>query len=185
MYTVVSIRADRVACMVACGFRCWNIFSTWCAQQTKLCNGGLRLLWRTCVHLMTSAPYSLRIVVRILWILWMNATCCEDKCVGELGNLWKCLQWIESFWMLWTGMEVLLEMLSAFVIPKHQRDGSLALCTLAKKANALSPIDAAPLPPTPQVVWLWILSPPTCVYMETGYRGSAFWWARWIGESTI
>ena len=56
--------------------------------------------------------------------------------------------------MLWTGMEVLLEMLSAFVIPKHQRDGSLALCTLAKKANALSPIDAAPLPPTPQVVWL-------------------------------
>ena len=53
--------------------------------------------------------------------------------------------------MLWTGMEVLLEMLGTFVSPKYQRDGALALCTLAKKANALSPIDAAPLPPTPQV----------------------------------
>ena len=82
--------------MVACGFRCWNIFCTWCAQQTKLCNGGLLLLWRTCVHLMTSAPYSSRIVVRILWILWMNAACCEDKCVGESRNLWKCLRWIKG-----------------------------------------------------------------------------------------
>ena len=48
-------------------------------------------------------------------------------------------------------MEILLEMLSTFVSPKYQRDGALALCTLAKKANALSPIDVAPLPPTPQV----------------------------------
>lgn len=49
------------------------------------------------------------------------------------------------------GMDVLLEMLNGFASPKHQRDGALALCTLARKANALSPIDAAPLPPTPQV----------------------------------
>ncbi|CAM6053663.1 unnamed protein product [Sphagnum tenellum] len=49
------------------------------------------------------------------------------------------------------GMEVLLEMLTSFTNPKQQRDGALALCTLAKKATALSPIDAAPLPPTPQV----------------------------------
>jgi hypothetical protein len=52
------------------------------------------------------------------------------------------------------GMEVLLEMLTSFTNPKQQRDGALALCTLAKKATALSPIDAAPLPPTPQVCGL-------------------------------
>jgi hypothetical protein len=50
-----------------------------------------------------------------------------------------------------TGMEVLLEMLTSFTNPKQQCDGALALCTLAKKATALSPIDVAPLPPTPQV----------------------------------
>jgi hypothetical protein len=49
-----------------------------------------------------------------------------------------------------SGMEVLLEMLTLFTNPKQQRDGALAFCTLAKKAMALSPIDAAPLPPTPQ-----------------------------------
>ncbi|XP_024388979.1 ARM REPEAT PROTEIN INTERACTING WITH ABF2 isoform X3 [Physcomitrium patens] len=49
------------------------------------------------------------------------------------------------------GMDVLLEMLNGFATPKLQRDGALALCTLARKANALAPIDAAPLPPTPQV----------------------------------
>ncbi|XP_024380981.1 ARM REPEAT PROTEIN INTERACTING WITH ABF2 isoform X2 [Physcomitrium patens] len=49
------------------------------------------------------------------------------------------------------GMDVLLEMLNVFSNPKLQRDGALALCILARKANALSPIDAAPLPPTPQV----------------------------------
>ncbi len=52
------------------------------------------------------------------------------------------------------GMEVLLEMLTSFTNPKQQRDGALALCTLAKKATALSPIDAAPLSPTPQVCGL-------------------------------
>lgn len=49
------------------------------------------------------------------------------------------------------GMEVLLGLLAAFSSPKQQRDGALALHTLAKKATALSPIDAAPPPPTPQV----------------------------------
>ena len=87
--------------------------------------------------------------------------------------------------MSWTGMEVLLEMLSAFVIPKHQRDGSLALCTLAKKANALSPIDAAPLPPTPQVsVAMNSFTSHMCVRGNWVWRVS-FLWARWLGESSI
>lgn len=75
--------------------------------------------------------------------------------------------------MLWTGMEVLLEMLSTFVSPKYQRDGALALCTLAKKANALSPIDAAPLPPTPQVsVAVDFFTSHMCAWKL--WRGSAF-----------
>lgn len=58
---------------------------------------------------------------------------------------------VDAAYMWWTGMDVLLEMLNGFATPKLQRDGALALCTLARKANALAPIDAAPLPPTPQV----------------------------------
>lgn len=50
-----------------------------------------------------------------------------------------------------SGMEVLLGLLGTFSSPKQQRDGALALYTLAKKATALSPIDTAPPPPTPQV----------------------------------
>ncbi|KAJ7571539.1 hypothetical protein O6H91_01G166000 [Diphasiastrum complanatum] len=49
------------------------------------------------------------------------------------------------------GMEVLLEMFGSLSNRKHQHDGALALYTLAKKATALSPIDTAPPPPTPQV----------------------------------
>jgi hypothetical protein len=48
-------------------------------------------------------------------------------------------------------MEVLLEMLTSFTNLKQQHDGTHALCTLAKKATAISPIDVVPLPPTPQV----------------------------------
>eukprot|EP00850_Spirogloea_muscicola_P018463 SM000169S02718 [mRNA] locus=s169:87724:93877:- [translate_table: standard] len=49
------------------------------------------------------------------------------------------------------GLLVLLEMLGPHESQKQQQDGALALYTLAKKASALSPIDAAPPPPTPQV----------------------------------
>ncbi|EFJ27678.1 hypothetical protein SELMODRAFT_441407 [Selaginella moellendorffii] len=49
------------------------------------------------------------------------------------------------------GMNILLEMLGSFSSPKQQRDGALALTTLAKKATGLSPVDSAPAPETPQV----------------------------------
>jgi hypothetical protein len=48
-------------------------------------------------------------------------------------------------------MEVLLEMLTSFTNLKQQHDGAHTLCTLAKKATAVSPIEVVPLPPTPQV----------------------------------
>ncbi|XP_026449979.1 ARM REPEAT PROTEIN INTERACTING WITH ABF2-like [Papaver somniferum] len=48
------------------------------------------------------------------------------------------------------GLELLLGLLGTTSV-KHQRDGSLALYSLANKATLLSPIDAAPTSPTTQV----------------------------------
>ncbi|KAL0370523.1 UNVERIFIED_CONTAM: arm repeat protein interacting with a [Sesamum angustifolium] len=48
------------------------------------------------------------------------------------------------------GLGLLLELLES-TNPKHQRESSMALCRLANKASSLSPIDAAPPSPIPQV----------------------------------
>ncbi|KAL7200680.1 hypothetical protein ACSBR1_032580 [Camellia fascicularis] len=48
------------------------------------------------------------------------------------------------------GLELLLELLESTTM-KHQRDGSKALYKLATKVNSVSPVDAAPPSPTPQV----------------------------------
>jgi hypothetical protein len=48
------------------------------------------------------------------------------------------------------GLDLLLDLLTSMSL-KHQQDGSAALYKLVNKAAALSPIDAAPPSPTPQV----------------------------------
>ncbi|XP_028785304.1 ARM REPEAT PROTEIN INTERACTING WITH ABF2-like [Neltuma alba] len=48
------------------------------------------------------------------------------------------------------GLELLIGLLGSSS-PKQQLDGAVALCRLAKKAMTLSPMDDAPLSPTPQV----------------------------------
>ncbi|KAF3791662.1 ARM REPEAT PROTEIN INTERACTING WITH ABF2 [Nymphaea thermarum] len=48
------------------------------------------------------------------------------------------------------GLDILLGLLGS-ANQKQQLDGAVALCTLAKKATTLSPMDAAPPSPTPQV----------------------------------
>ncbi|CAN6360217.1 unnamed protein product [Urochloa humidicola] len=48
------------------------------------------------------------------------------------------------------GLDLLLDLLTS-MSSKHQQDGSAALYKLANKAAALSPMDAAPPSPTPQV----------------------------------
>ncbi|KAG8370723.1 hypothetical protein BUALT_Bualt13G0013000 [Buddleja alternifolia] len=48
------------------------------------------------------------------------------------------------------GLVLLLELLES-TNSKHQRDSSMALCRLANKASSLSPMDAAPPSPIPQV----------------------------------
>lgn len=58
-----------------------------------------------------------------------------------------------------TGLELLLGLLGSSN-PKQQLDGSVALYKLANKAMTLSPVDAAPPSPTPQV---GILSKAWCI----------------------
>ncbi|CAA3033603.1 ARM REPEAT PROTEIN INTERACTING WITH ABF2-like isoform X1 [Olea europaea subsp. europaea] len=48
------------------------------------------------------------------------------------------------------GLELLLEILQSTNL-KYQKDSSLALCKVASKVSSLSPVDAAPPSPTPQV----------------------------------
>jgi len=52
-------------------------------------------------------------------------------------------------------------LLGSYYNPKQQLDGAVALCKLANKATTLSPVDAAPPSPTPQVViyniWLFLI----------------------------
>lgn len=48
------------------------------------------------------------------------------------------------------GLELLLGLLGS-TSPKQQLDGAVALYRLANKAMTLSPVDAAPPSPTPQV----------------------------------
>lgn len=49
------------------------------------------------------------------------------------------------------GLVLLLELLESSN-SKHQRDSSMALCRLANKESSLSPMDAAPPSPIPQVM---------------------------------
>lgn len=51
---------------------------------------------------------------------------------------------------LYAGLELLIGLLGSSNT-KQQFDGAVALCKLANKAMTLSPIDAAPPSPTPQV----------------------------------
>ena len=59
------------------------------------------------------------------------------------------------------GLELLLGLLGSSS-PKQQLDGSVALYKLANKAMTLSPVDAAPPSPTPQV---GILSKAWLIYL--------------------
>lgn len=54
------------------------------------------------------------------------------------------------------GLVLLLELLES-TNSKYQRDSSMALCRLANKASSLSPIDAAPPSPIPQVTCHFVI----------------------------
>ena len=63
-----------------------------------------------------------------------------------------CLGCFEKLIVLYfhAGLELLLGLLGS-TSPKQQLDGAVALYKLANKAMTLSPMDAAPPSPTPQV----------------------------------
>lgn len=67
--------------------------------------------------------------------------------LAVLVRLW---QFVHHVYYVIVGLELLLELLESTNM-KHQRDGSVALCQLANKTSSLSPVDAAPPSPTPQV----------------------------------
>jgi hypothetical protein len=104
------------------------------------------------VLLMTSASFSLRTMASAQFCMSEFHCYCfkYSREKHHLLHVYTVLSLTKTCVVI-TGMEVLLEMLTSFTNAKQQCDGALALCTLAKKATALSPIDVAPLPPTPQV----------------------------------
>ena len=59
---------------------------------------------------------------------------------------------VAAYTFLSAGLELLLELLESTNL-KLQHDGSMALYKLATKATSLSPVDAAPPSPNPQVVY--------------------------------
>ena len=79
----------------------------------------------------------------------------DNNGMNNLNSHLKCsffssfLCSVIKFWVS-SGLDLLLDLLVS-VSPKHQQDGSVALYKLANKAAALSPMDAAPPSPTPQV----------------------------------
>lgn len=72
----------------------------------------------------------------------------------SFGSLFSYLFAFNAYPVL-LGLDLLLEFLQSASL-KQQQDGSAALYKLATKTISLSPMDAAPLSPTPQVPFLSI-----------------------------
>lgn len=73
--------------------------------------------------------------------------------------------------LMHAGLELLLDLLGS-TSSKEQQDGSVALFKLANKAMSLSPMDAAPPSPTPQVVFILESSDRSILSRVFSYFGS-------------
>lgn len=76
------------------------------------------------------------------------------KCTGTLqciAGLIDC-SYLPHLPHMLAGLALLLELLES-TDSKHQRDSSMALCTLASKASLLSSMNAPPPSPIPQVIF--------------------------------
>ncbi|KAH7280833.1 hypothetical protein KP509_36G016000 [Ceratopteris richardii] len=91
-----------------------------------------------------------RVLKHLLYLMRLPDKCVQSRVALALAHLCSPDDQ-RTIFIEYNGLEVLLNLLSTFSSSKHQRDGALALYTLAKKATALSPIDTALPPPTPQV----------------------------------
>lgn len=121
--------------------RYWSICYIWFVMLTRRFKEELQWLLLTFVPLMMKEQSSL--ITMVYHLIY--------KIVVQL--LLYCCIW-ERFFMFYcfvnAGLELLLGLLGSTNL-KQQQDGSVALYKLANKAMSLSPMDAAPPSPTPQV----------------------------------
>lgn len=71
-------------------------------------------------------------------------------------------------WLLFAGLELLLGLLGSINL-KQQKDASAALYKLANRTTPVSPMDAAPPSPTPQV---WLSYNIFCMFNGLGHLGA-------------
>lgn len=117
-------------------------------------------LWRLLIFVlqMTKEPFSLITMVQDLLIHCIKSVSHLPKsrfsAVSMADDLDFSFHFPASLSLYISGLALLLELLES-TNSKHQRDSSMALCKLANKASSLSPVDAAPPSPIPQVILLF------------------------------
>ncbi|XP_015692591.2 ARM REPEAT PROTEIN INTERACTING WITH ABF2 [Oryza brachyantha] len=90
-----------------------------------------------------------RVLKHLLYMMRVGEKCVQRRVALALAHL--CAPEDQrTIFIDNNGLELLLDLLVSVSL-KHQLDGSVALYKLANKAAALSPMDAAPPSPTPQV----------------------------------
>ncbi|XP_068489941.1 ARM REPEAT PROTEIN INTERACTING WITH ABF2-like isoform X2 [Phaseolus vulgaris] len=90
-----------------------------------------------------------RVLNHLLYLMRVSEKGCQRRVALALAHLCSADDQRKVF-IDHYGLELLIGLLGSSS-SKQQLDGAVALCKLANKASTLSPIDAPPLSPTPQV----------------------------------
>ncbi|XP_020233914.1 ARM REPEAT PROTEIN INTERACTING WITH ABF2 [Cajanus cajan] len=90
-----------------------------------------------------------RVLNHLLYLMRVSEKGCQRRVALALAHLCSADDQRQIF-IDHYGLELLLGLLGSSS-SKQQLDGAVALCKLANKASTLSPVDAAPPSPTPQV----------------------------------
>ncbi|KAL2324379.1 hypothetical protein Fmac_023437 [Flemingia macrophylla] len=90
-----------------------------------------------------------RVLNHLLYLMRVSEKGCQRRVALALAHLCSADDQRQIF-IDHYGLELLIGLLGSSN-PKQQLDGAVALCKLANKASTLSPVDAAPPSPTPQV----------------------------------
>ncbi|KAG4403994.1 hypothetical protein AAZX31_01G224500 [Glycine max] len=90
-----------------------------------------------------------RVLNHLLYLMRVSEKAFQRRVALTLAHLCSADDQRKIF-IDYNGLELLMGLLGSYN-PKQQLDGAVALCKLANKAMTLSPVDAAPPSPTPQV----------------------------------
>ncbi|XP_017414662.1 ARM REPEAT PROTEIN INTERACTING WITH ABF2 isoform X1 [Vigna angularis] len=90
-----------------------------------------------------------RVLNHLLYLMRVSEKGCQRRVALALAHLCSADDQ-RKFFIDHYGLELLIGLLGSSS-SKQQLDGAVALCKLANKASTLSPVDAPPLSPTPQV----------------------------------